>query len=398
MKKFNKQYIILVVAFGLYLFLTLSSEEQTNWNAHFKSDSKDPYGTKALMELLKDPDMKMAIEPSRKTVYELYGQNMESRKLLIVGGRLKLDKESINAIYNQAELGNTIVLAAENFDQSLKDTLGFKVDYSFSNIEIKEFTKSKELNIEIDTISIELNDHAGLFPAFEINNTFYDYDTLNAKTIATCEDGSAIFIKKEIGLGAIYLLSTPKILGNISLLSGDNHFFINEILKELPEGDYIRTEYYTLGRLGHSSTFRVLLERDGLREATQLLLLIILIYLIFEVKREQRAIPTFVPPKNETMQFVDTLGQLYFSQGDNRNILIKRKRYLLDHIKSKYQINLNKENIEEELNLLSFRSGIEEEKIKKLFISLDREIKHSMTEGGFIKVNELIDDFYSKEI
>ncbi|MBD0402971.1 DUF4350 domain-containing protein [Flammeovirga sp. EKP202] len=401
MKKQNKQYIILVFAVILYFFLAFTSDEKTNWRPHYRSDSKDPYGTKALTELLKDSVMKVNIKPSRMTAYEIYDSlniDIISNHLMIINNRLELDKESVKSIYTGALKGGTVFLAAENFSRNLKDTLDFEMNYGYASIQIEDIPNLKENEFEFDTLSVFINDKEGQFSAFELNNSFDIYDSTSIEVLAYNEDGNAIFMKQKIGLGAIYLLSTPKILTNVALLNDDNNKLINEIIKELPKGNYIRTEYYALGRKGHASTLRVILARNGLREAVQLFLILIFIYLIFEIKREQRAIPELTPPSNDSLKFVNTLGQLYLGQKDNKNILIKRKRYLLNHIKNKYNINLNKEEINEELELLSFRSGIKEENIKKLFITLDREIKHSITDGGFIKVNELIDDFYSKEI
>ncbi|NME70870.1 DUF4350 domain-containing protein [Flammeovirga aprica] len=401
MKKFNKQYLILIFAVVLYLVISVNSKNETNWTAHYNSNSKDPYGTKALMELLKDEEMKMNIKYSRSTAYEILVTDKEdysTENLFIVGKKLTFDKESVDAMLQSASSGNTIIIATEKLNHDMTKALGVELDIDYSNISIKEMIQKKDFNFDLDTTLIEFNEQKGYFSSFDMTTSFDKYDTLDTEVLARNTNFDAVFLKKNVDQGAIYLLSIPKVFTNIALLHNDNHLLVNEIIKEFPEGDYIKTEYYSLGRKGHNSPLRVLLGNDGLREAVYLLLLIIFIYLIFEAKREQRPIPNIIPPKNESLKFVNTLGQLYLGQKNNKNILDKRKQYLLNHILNKYNINLNKQDNWEDLELLSFRSGIEIEKIKKLFISLDKLVMYSMSDESFKNVNELIDDFYSNEI
>lgn len=401
MKKFNNQYSFLGIAVFLYLILTLTAQEKTDWTIHYKSDEISPYGTAALTQLLEAPEMKMDVENLRLTPYEIYDSLSDhyiDNHLIIVGNQLNLDKESIQSILREARKGRSILIAAEVFPRFLKDTLGFTTNNNYSSIQIKDVDIKNGVHLEIDSVGLKTEKNTAYFSNFELISTFKNYDTLNTEVLARQEDETPVFIKITIEEGAIYLLSTPKVLTNIALLNNDNYKVVNDIITALPEGKYVRTEYYMLGRVGHHSPLRVILSNFGLREATQLLLLLIIIYLAFEAKREQRPLPKITSPANESMDFIQTLSHLYISKGSHKSILIKRKRYLLNHIRNKYSVNLISDETDQNIELLSLRSGIEEVQLKQLFIKVDKEINHPILDEGFINANKLIDNFYSKEI
>ncbi|AZQ64693.1 DUF4350 domain-containing protein [Flammeovirga pectinis] len=401
MKTFNKQYLFLGIAVVLYLVLTLTSGTKTDWDIHYKSLESSPYGTAALTQLLKAPEVKMEVENLRLTPYEIYDSLSESysdNNLIIIGNQLELDKVSIESMLREAKNGRSILLAAEEFSRLLRDTLGFTTENNYSSIQIKDFDLKNGVNLEIDSVSLKTANNVAYFSDFELISSFNNYDTFTTEVLAKNENDTPVFIKVSVGNGAIYLLSTPKILTNIALLNNNNYKVISDIITTLPEGKYIRTEYYTLGRVGHQSLFRVVLSKLGLKEALQLLLLLLLIYLVFEAKREQRPLPEIIPLANESIGFIKTLSHLYVTNGTNKSILVKRKRYLLNHIRNKYYVNLTTDEIDQDIVLLSLRSGINEEELRQLFITVDKEITNPLTDGGFISANKLIDNFYSKEI
>ncbi|OHX64711.1 DUF4350 domain-containing protein [Flammeovirga pacifica] len=398
--KINKQYTFLGIALLIYFLLTFTAKKTTDWNTHYRSNATSPYGTKAFHELLNDSDLGITIENVRLTSYEIYNEDnyQKDKNLMIISDLISLDSESLNSVLEEAKNGRTIFLAAESFSYALKDTLKFKTATNFDEIQIKNFDLKSEDKIIIDSVEINYNDAKAELSSFEFTSNIIEYDTLNSELFVDKSSGKAFLLKHTIGEGSVYICTVPKLFSNIVLLHNNNAAFLNDILKMLPEGEYIRSEFYNRGREGHSSPLRVVLTRDGVKESVYLLLMLIFIYFLFQSKREQRAIPIITPPINESIGFIKTISQLYIKKRDHKSILIKRKKYLMNHIRNKYQVNLNDDEINSKIELLSHRSGISEDELKALFIQLDKEIKHSSSANTFMKTNELIDDFYTKEI
>ena len=56
-------------------------------------------------------------------------------------------------------------------------------------------------------------------------------------------------------------------------------------------------------------------------------------------RRRQRPIPTYTKPRNDSLDFVKTLGRLYFDRGDHHNLARKMSVYFLDHVRHTYKLS-----------------------------------------------------------
>ena len=95
-----------------------------------------------------------------------------------------------------------------------------------------------------------------------------------------------------------------------------------------------------------------------------LLLLFMLIYLI-ESKRKERMIPVIAPVRNTSLDFVRTIGRLYYQRKDNLNLANKMSVHFLGHVRSKY--NLQTSFLDQEFtDRLTYKSGYNKEAVIKI--------------------------------
>src|SRR5690606_37334483 len=87
---------------------------------------------------------------------------------------------------------------------------------------------------------------------------------------------------------------------------------------------------------------------------------------IFERKRRQRINPVIKPLENTTLEFVGTIGNLYYQRSDHRNIAEKKILFLLDQIRSRYGVSTTKID-NSFFERLSKKSGTDEKLIRDLF-------------------------------
>jgi hypothetical protein len=123
----------------------------------------------------------------------------------------------------------------------------------------------------------------------------------------------------------------------------------------------------------------------------------LLIYLIFEGKRRQRIIPIMEVPQNTSLQFVETIGSLYYNQKDHKSIAEKKITHLLAHIRTKFYLKTTE--IDQEFrNDLSSKSGIVPQQINELFdyISFIQNNEY-ITENQLITFNDQIENFYKND-
>ena len=70
-------------------------------------------------------------------------------------------------------------------------------------------------------------------------------------------------------------------------------------------------------------------------------------------------------PKNDSLEFVKTIGRLYYDKGDHKNLGRKMATYFLEYVRTKYKLptgNLN----EEFINNLKYKSGADETVIREI--------------------------------
>src|SRR5205085_7557129 len=131
--------------------------------------------------------------------------------------------------------------------------------------------------------------------------------------------------------GNFYLCSTPVFFSNIQLLTLCNNDFAYKALSYLPINDIIWDEYQKQGAEGEDSLLRAVLAHESLKWAYYIALGSVVLFIIFEAKRRQRIIPIIEPLANSTLEFTRTLGNLYLSKGDHKNIAAKKIQYFLGY-------------------------------------------------------------------
>jgi len=121
-----------------------------------------------------------------------------------------------------------------------------------------------------------------------------------------------------------------------------------------------------------------------------------LLYLLFNAKRHQRIVPVVKPLKNTTVEFVQTIGNLYFQEGSTSNILGKKIIYFLDRVRHRYYLDTSKLDDNFALKLQS-KSGKDKELIDDILTSIrDFQKLRTAIPTDLIKLNNLIEEFWKE--
>ena len=131
------------------------------------------------------------------------------------------------------------------------------------------------------------------------------------------------------------------------------------------------TEYYQLGRMEAGTPLRFILTNEPLSWAYYMLIFSILLFMLFEAKRKQRIIPIITPLSNTTLEFVATIGNLYYQRSDHKNLADKKIQYFFDQIRSHYYLNANCRD-EHFISSLSGKSANTIESVRSLINLIDR--------------------------
>ncbi len=387
MKKDWKYIIYLSLFIGIYATVQLLSPKQHNWSITLSHVDKNPYGTYALNEMM--PALFDSITHVNETLYELLKSKNTNTAFFSLSTTLNLDKADTETLFSYISKGNTAFLSAHYFNGHFADTLQLNtVDYLFNNqslIDLRDSISLRFLNSSLDTLTNYK------YRKDNAHNYFNSFDTLKTTIIGKNDSDKPVTLRIAIGNGALIVNSTPLAFTNINLLNGENHAFASQSLSYLGNQKLIWTEYYHLGRMEASTPLRFVLSQDSLSSAYYITIFSLLLFILFESKRKQRVIPIIPPVQNTTLEFVATIGNLYYQQGDHKNIADKKIIFLMDTLRSKYHFDPMAET---DVSVIARKTGNDEDGTAALFALIKKiQEKDQITVDELISLNEQIENF-----
>lgn len=389
MKQDWKYILYITLAIAVYAIVQLSAPKQYDWRITFSHQDKNPYGAFALHELL--PALFTNVSHSYKTIYEVEDSLSPHGSIFIVATNFSADEEDTKVLFRHVHNGGSAFISAQHFWGSFADSLGVSTyDYLFQvgGLMGKEDTSIiRFANPRLDT-TLEFS-----YRRDNVHNYFNSFDTTRTTVIAKNDYEYPVAIRIKYGKGNFILNSTPLALTNIYLLSEENHRFISDMLSYLPSDKVLWTEYYQMGRMETSTPLRFILSSEPLRWAYYIAIAAILLFMAFEMKRRQRIIPVIKPLGNTTLEFVSTIGNLYYQNGDHKNIAEKKILFFLDQIRSRFWLNTNRLD-DAFTTSLAKKSGKDQEEVRKIVDTINNiRSQPSISADELLDLNTKIESF-----
>lgn len=396
MKKDWKYILYFTLAIGLFLIIKLTSPKQHNWQVTYMHEDMNPYGTYALNMLLPSIFSGENIQHNYETLYEIKDSLKREGNILIISGDFHADEEDANALFKHLDAGGTAFIAADYFSGHFRDTLQLKVrDHLFDEEGLRIFDQEDTSSVRMVTAQADTSQRF-YYKRENIHNYFSQFDTTRTTVLAVNDLNRPVAIRMHWGKGNLILSTTPMVFTNIYLLAGNNNLYASSLLSYMPKEDIVWTEYYHLGRMEVSTPLRFILKNEPLRWAYYIAIIALLVFMIFEMKRKQRVIPIIKPLANTTLEFVGTIGSLYFQHADHKNIADKKINFFLEHVRVRYWLSTTKLN-DEFISTLSHKSGINEKYVSqlvKMIVHIQSQTKISANE--LINLDKQIHGFTTK--
>lgn len=331
--EYIKYGIYFILAALFVMLVQLYFPNPINWDKNFDTQNKDPYGlyifNKELPQLLKNQEItKTALSP-----YEFFEDgkkiNDAQTTFLLIENVRYFDPMSAKKVLEKVKNGADLVISNEYFNSGnglVLDTLQLKI-YNVLQSKI-HFVNN---NLAQDTLTIKDN----------YSNIFLVKKPENHLAIAKMNHELA-FVATKFGKGTVYLNTTPVLLTNYYLLnkkeqsSSFTEGFASIIQKK--NVVWFDPHYQSNERDNDESIFRVLFKHQTLRFAWYTLIFGLLLFIIFYGKRKQRIVPIIEPVKNTTVEYVETVGNLYYQENDITQLLNKQIQYALYFIRNDWKI------------------------------------------------------------
>lgn len=393
MNGLRKYMIIATLVLIGYMAMQYFKPKPTDWRQTYLKEDKIPYGTYILNQRIHDlfPNAKITVK--RKAIYNTLKEDTaaEQSNYLIIASAVKVDKLDYQQMVKYMQKGNQIFIAANEIKGVLLDTL----KASLANDIYFRSGKKYAINFVNPTLKRDVDYY---FDRGLSEQYFSKLDTARTTVLGKKQEEAANFIRYSFGKGALYLLPNPQLFTNYSLLKEDGSEYASKALSYLPKtGHLIWDEYFTRPDVNSQSPLRVLFQYDQLRWAYYIALFSLLAFVLFEIKRRQRIIPIISRPKNTSVEFVETVGRVYYQQRNNRDIAEKKVSYWLEYIRNKYRLRTL--TLDEEFKeTLIGKTGANAETIESLLAEI-KQLKAGQMVGDhdLIRLNKLIEQFYKQD-
>jgi len=386
-----------VLTLAAIFAMEYNKPKKINWYPSYVSHHKIPYGTYILNDLMEKyfPNNVLQIQ---KPPFELL-RRADSIKgtYFFVNETVSFEEAELNALLEWVDQGNTLFVASDYFEKKLLDTLHLEQTNVYNDEQLEPLFYYELVNPKIKHKRVQ-------FTKDYYTTSFDRLDTLcttvlgqvYAKSDSTDTINKHVnTIKQVFGNGEIILTSFPKAFTNYFILKDNNQEYTAGLLSYLDKNEQIYMDnFHKSGKSFYTSPMYLFLNTKEFKWAYYLVLIGALIYIIFEGKRKQRAIPVVTPLKNQTLAFTRTIADMYFEKGELPLITKHKIDYFLEYIRSK--LHVSTQNLEDEtfLRNLSLRSNTDLKEVKTLMSMISKlKAKQYVTETELKNLNQKIQAF-----
>jgi len=377
-------HIITVLITGALVALFLTGNNGTKKNkiddrVTLRKQDKIPYGTYVAYRGLEHLFPKASISTNKLEpgYWDSLSNYDSGQALIIVTGKFSPDEIEMKKLISFIENGNDVFVSARTISYSAGDMMGCSINTSDISSYYEETIKVEDsLNVSLVTPPFGKKT-SYVYPGKKLDASFREFDEATTELLGEDEMGRANFIRLRAGKGNLFIHLAPLAFTNYFLLHKDNIGYyekamsvINpEVTKVVWDEYYLNKKFLDEREEPKKGWFSVLMgtENDNgkkpFRAAFWLLILLLLLYVLLEMRRKQRYIPVIKKPRNDSLDFVKTIGRLYFDKGDHKNLCRKMSAYFLEHVRNKYKLSTGTLD-DNFVKNLQFKSGAEEQEIR----------------------------------
>ncbi len=375
--------LVLIVAIGLLLVSpgnsagnSKSSNGGKKWSkadnqVTLRKNDKKPYGLYVAYERLADLFPKANIttsddQPGQWDSIAFFGSD---QAVIIFSPRVMASQYEFRNLVRFAENGNDVFISTLTISSSISSYARLDVDYS----DISWFNNN---SLAADGMTESLvTPWSGQYSykGKRMEGYFDPLDTTLATPLGRGHEGKVNFIHLKAGKGNVYIHLSPLSFSNYFLLQPGNINYYEKALSVInPNVTHVVWDEYFLNNRPEDQNesksnnwFSSMAKNRELLAALLIAAGFLLLYVILGMRRRQRSIPAQPPLRNDSLDFVKTVGRLYFEKGDHTNLARKMTVYFLEHLRSRYQLAtglLNDEFIQQVVE----RTGVAEDEVRPI--------------------------------
>ncbi len=320
-------YTWMAIGIAIIVAMQLSTPKPISWDYTYEAADKNPHGGWIPAQYLERTfSGELKIVRNALWVEPASDESKRVESYVIITHDFEPDDASRDRLLDMASNGSTLFIASYSIDDSLSELLSVKTRH-------QPLRDSIRFNAETVVHAYELG-------TFYHANTFVATDSNIWYPLALC-DTSVVLMKRSFGSGTIILCGTPDLLTNVVFLDTSKRDIPIAILSALPDKPITWDEYYKPKRSADITVNQAIGSIPGLSLAYWILIATGVVYLVMAGRRRQRPIPVLSPVRNTSLDFVSTVGRLYYGRHDNLNLANKLTRLFRDYIVNRLRLRVD---------------------------------------------------------
>jgi hypothetical protein len=403
-----RKYLPVIIGVALLLIIALVVATSRGASRRFddrvtlKEKDKIPFGTSAvrtvLPALFSRSDVRF--ENGRPGNWNEVISTSYNQAVFLVSDHFNADMYELGELLRFVEKGNYVFIVAHSFSSDAREIFAFR----------EQSVDTRGPFVTWDTLGFRLQP-----PSFASDSLYlremvvYDswlsaIDTNYATVLGRNVDGAPNFVRMNRGSGSVFIHTSPLAFSNFFVLAGNNFRYIEQVLSVVPAGveKVSWNEFYlTKPRTQQDededkepSWLSVLLRYPAFRWGLITAAATALLMVVLGMRRRQRMIPGHQKPVNESLDFVRTMGRLYYDRRNHHNLARKMAQYFLEHVRNQYKLATHSLD-EEFVRMLGFKSGYAEARLTDIVSFIQAlDTKSSITEVQLAKFHRQLEDFY----
>lgn len=332
-----------------------------------RSTDKIPYGTRVAYDLLPllFPSANVARELAAPGEWDSLSSYEDNQAVILVAEYLNAETDDLQKLADFVERGNHVFIITGAVSDDVESY--FNVSYSnYATYYGKDVSDSLHLRLAKPAFS-SAADYS--FPGIKYEGTIYVRDSSRGVVLGRNERGLSNFVQFNKGRGSFFLHSSPLAFSNYFILHKANAAYYEQAFSVLPKDlkTIVWNEFYLLKPDDNKEPnwLKALFSYPAFKWGFLIAAVTLLLAIILGMRRRQRMIPPHEKPKNDSLDFVKTLGRLYYDRRDHKNLAEKMATYFLEHVRSRYKLPTHTLD-EEFVKALHFKSGYPEAETKRI--------------------------------
>jgi hypothetical protein len=440
MNKFTPLIVGVLVLLGLIAYFAQNQSDPQYWAEQYDVEGDQPYDARILYDLLEHSfDLQVMEDRPDKTLSLDYSEAKNSSYLYLSSKEPRYTEAEAWHLRSYVQAGGEAFIIAPEIPDSLAELLLYPEDCGGATTWKGENPSVQRSGVRASLKHPELSDNFYDFTYRSLNyveNRYWNYIPAGAFCDAQDPDsydysgnkreyalaklgGFAVdrnsgvegeevelanFVRMRVGEGYFYFHTNPIMFTNLYLKDSVGFEYSNFVFAHITD----KTLYWdrqsvvlpsmrkekrrALPKVAAQSPLEYIFSQPALRWGWYMALALGVIYVFFGAKRRQRIIPIIEKNRNTSLEFIETIGRLYFQQQDHRSIIKKQMHLFLAHMRQRYHL-VTREMDDRLIDRIAVRARVERKIVKDIFVEYFR-LRQLMQRPNADITAQMLNNFY----